>query len=260
MEHAPSIAAAATLVLVFALERLAPWKREWKEGWRRNVPLAVFNLVVVTLLCGGCLLALSLAAGEHGLGLFRWLGVPLPIAALLSVPALDLVSWGWHRANHRLPLLWRFHAVHHSDSRFDVTTSLRFHAGELLLSLPVRAAAIVALGVPVAGLVAFEIVFAVFNQLEHGNLRLSAGLERAITGVVITPAVHRVHHSRDVRELARNFGTIFAVWDRLFATWLPAASSRDVRVGLDGVAAPRLRDMLVLPFRRTAAPPAEAAG
>ncbi|HXV37939.1 MAG TPA: sterol desaturase family protein [Myxococcota bacterium] len=174
-------------------------------------------------------------------------------AAVTGVLVLDAVSYFWHRANHRVKLLWRFHQVHHADSSFHVTTALRFHPGELLLALPVRLAAILALGVPPLGVLVFEVVFGVANLLEHGNFDLPRRLEPIARRLFITPALHRHHHASNWRDLNSNFGTVFSSWDRLAGTLRTSDRNRHVETGLPGwsrARAPSLRESLLLPFRR----------
>ncbi|HXX49021.1 MAG TPA: sterol desaturase family protein, partial [Myxococcota bacterium] len=169
-----------------------------------------------------------------------------------SVAGLDLVSWAWHRANHALPVLWRFHRVHHADPVVTASTSLRFHPGEILLSLPVRLAAIALLGAPLAGVLAFEAVFGAANALEHGNFDLPAGLEQALERAFVTPALHRRHHSVSRAEHDANYGTIFSFWDRLGRSRCPGASRDRFPIGLPpgATGAPRsLSAMLLEPFR-----------
>jgi sterol desaturase/sphingolipid hydroxylase (fatty acid hydroxylase superfamily) len=160
------------------------------------------------------------------------------MAIVVSVLALDLVSYAWHRANHRLRLLWRFHQVHHSDVTFTVSTGVRFHPGELLLSLPLRLAAVALVGVPPEAVVVFEVLFNIANLVEHGDTNLPAVAERLLNRVFITPALHRWHHSRRWAQLNTNFGTIFVVWDRLFDTFQSNASATAVDTGLPNVAQP----------------------
>jgi len=162
--------------------------------------------------------------------------------------ALDLVSYCWHRANHRIPPLWRFHQVHHSDAAFTVSTGVRFHPGELVLSLPLRLAAIAAVGAPIIGVIVFEIVFSVANLVEHGDIDLPLEFERRLGRVCITPALHRRHHSRRRDELDSNFGTIFAFWDRLLGTFADNSSAERVDTGLPELSrTPGLSAALLLP-------------
>jgi sterol desaturase/sphingolipid hydroxylase (fatty acid hydroxylase superfamily) len=163
---------------------------------------------------------------------------------------MDLVSYIWHRANHVVPFLWRFHQAHHSDSDYTVTTALRFHPGELLLALPVRLLAVAALGVPIVGVIVFEVIFAFANFYVHGNIDLPLKIERVLSRLFVTPALHRRHHSREARLLNTNFGTIFSFWDRLLNSYGENRSDVQVSTGLPGIDYPlRAREILWLPAR-----------
>jgi sterol desaturase/sphingolipid hydroxylase (fatty acid hydroxylase superfamily) len=208
--------------------------------------------------CGACGWLVASWAASEGLGLLVWAGAQKGLAVAIGVLGLDAVSYAWHRANHRLPVLWRFHQVHHGDTGFHVTTALRFHPGELLLALPVRLAAVVLLGVPPAGVLVFEMVFGAANLLEHGNFDLPRRLEPVVERLLVTPALHRVHHASNWRELNTNFGTVFSIWDRLAHTFHAGEPDRSVVTGLpdrSGLEAPSLSESLLLPFasRRTLA-------
>lgn len=179
---------------------------------------------------------------------------PLVLAVLVTILALDLVSCRWHRANHAVPFLWRFHRVHHSDRAFTASTALRFHPGELLLSLPIRLAAVAALGAPAVGVLAFEPAFAFANPFGHGDIRLPLGMEQPVEGILVTPALHRFHHSRAGVERDHNFATIFAFWDRLLGTCRRTSSAEHVDVGVPGVRDDLgLGALLLLPVQREAA-------
>ena len=161
--------------------------------------------------------------------LSAWIAIPV------SVLGMDLVSYFWHRANHRVPLLWRFHQAHHSDPSYTVTTALRFHPGELLLALPLRLLAVAVLGVPIIGVIVFEVVFAFANFCVHGDIDLPLTVERILGSVFITPALHRRHHGRESRLLDTNYGTIFSFWDRLLGSYGENRSDVRVDTGLPGI-------------------------
>jgi len=148
---------------------------------------------------------------------------------------MDLVSYFWHRANHSVPYLWRFHQAHHSDPDYTVTTGLRFHPGELLLALPLRLLAVAVLGVPIAGVIVCEVIFAFANFCEHGNIALPLKVERILACLVVTPALHRRHHGREARLLDTNYGTIFTLWDRLLGSYGENRSNDRVDTGLPGI-------------------------
>jgi sterol desaturase/sphingolipid hydroxylase (fatty acid hydroxylase superfamily) len=251
-----SAAFALSLAAVFTIQSLSPYRHapgRLPRNWRQNVPIALINAVVMGLICTGCLCTAARFAEARGLGLFRLFEVPGWVAVAGTILVLDLVVWTWHLANHRRAFLWRFHRVHHSDMEFDVSTSLRFHAGELLMSLPPRMTVVVLLGAPVAGLLAFEIGFGLCNQFVHGNIRLPVSWERRLARVIVLPAHHRLHHSSNQRDRNRNFGTILSLWDRLFGTWNGGSSADEVTTGLAELTrtgALSLRRCLLLPFER----------
>jgi sterol desaturase/sphingolipid hydroxylase (fatty acid hydroxylase superfamily) len=250
---ARGVGLAAALVLGLALERWRAHER-LRPALRTNLGLWAVDAALMTVVCGACGWAVAAWAAERGLGLLAWLGAGPGAAAGAGLLGLDAVSYLWHRANHRVPLLWRFHQVHHGDASFHVTTALRFHPGELLLALPVRLAAILALGVPPEGVLLFELVFGVANLLEHGNFDLPRRLDPLARRLFITPALHRAHHASDWRELNTNFGTVLSVWDRLARTFHASETDRRVVTGLptwSRLEPPRLGESLLLPFARS---------
>jgi sterol desaturase/sphingolipid hydroxylase (fatty acid hydroxylase superfamily) len=226
----------AALGLGLALERLAP-HAALRPAWRANLGLWLASTLLAAAACGGCGFAVARWAEAGGFGLLPALGAPAAVAVAATVLGLDLVSYLWHRANHLVPVLWRFHRVHHADTDFHVSTALRFHPGEILLSLPVRVGAIALLGAPPAGVILFEALFGAANVLEHGNYDAPRRAERALARVLITPTLHRRHHVAQAGELDANFGTIFSLWDRAASTL--RTSTRDDRfaTGLPGCAA-----------------------
>jgi sterol desaturase/sphingolipid hydroxylase (fatty acid hydroxylase superfamily) len=249
---ARALALAAALLLGLAFERWKPHAR-LRPAWGTNVGLWAVDALVMAVACGACGWIVAAWAAGHGLGLLAWVGAGPWAAVAAGLLGLDAVSYLWHRANHRLPLLWRFHQVHHADASFHVTTALRFHPGELLLALPVRLAAILALGVPPGGVLLFELVFGVANLLEHGNFDLPRRLDPLVQRLVITPSLHRAHHASNWRELDTNFGTVLAIWDRLAGTFRASEPERRVVTGLPDWSrpkAPALAESLLLPFGR----------
>jgi len=237
------------LGVAVALQYLAPHMRQ-RGSWRVNAAFWAINAAVIGVVCGACACTVARWAAAHDVGLLQridgiaWLALPATVAAL------DLVSYAWHRANHVIPFLWRFHQVHHSDPTFTASTALRFHPGELLLSLPLRLSVVAALGASPAGVVLFEILFAFANFFEHGDIDLPVALERRLGRVCITPALHRRHHSRQREELNTNFGTIFVFWDRLLGTHRHSSSTQRVRTGLPYIdSPPTIGSALGLPLR-----------
>jgi sterol desaturase/sphingolipid hydroxylase (fatty acid hydroxylase superfamily) len=219
-----------------------------------NLGLFVVNSAVAAAACGGCAWGAAEWSAGASFGLMHRIPFPMWGNVAATVAVLDLVSYGWHRANHRVDLLWRFHQVHHSDAQFTATTALRFHPGELLASLPLRLAAVALLGADPVAVLVFETVFGFANLFEHGDIDLPARLETALGRGLITPALHRRHHSRRPSEQDSNFGTIFAVWDRLFGTFGAATSATVVDTGLAGFReTPGLLESIAMP-RRSSSP------
>jgi sterol desaturase/sphingolipid hydroxylase (fatty acid hydroxylase superfamily) len=253
---ARGLAVVATALIALALERWRPHER-LRPAWGTNMGLWAIDTLVTAVVCGACGWLVAAWAAEQGLGLLVWLRAGPWAAVAVGILGLDAVSYLWHRANHQVPILWRLHQVHHADANFHVTTAMRFHPGELLLAVPVRLAAVVALGVPPEGVLLFELVFGVANLLEHGNFDLPRRLEPTVQRLFITPALHRRHHASDWRELNTNFGTVFSTWDRLAGSFRRGVGERHVVTGLpdwDRAHAPSLSESLLLPFRRRRPP------
>jgi len=251
------LAPLGAFALGLALERLAP-HAALRPAWRTNLGLWALDAVVMTVVCGTCGWAVAEWARTAGIGALNAIHAPVGLGVVGTILALDAVAYVWHRANHGLQLLWRFHGVHHADADFHVSTALRFHPGELLLALPVRLAAILALGAPPLAVVAFEAVFGVANVLVHGNFDLPRRLERGLAFVFVTPALHRRHHAADWRDLGSNFGTIFNLWDRVGRTLRADTSAARFATGIPGAEASRSRSlaaMLLAPLRGSTARP-----
>jgi sterol desaturase/sphingolipid hydroxylase (fatty acid hydroxylase superfamily) len=189
------------------------------------------------------------AAANH-VGVLNVSSARLWVAIPATIVVLDFVSYAWHRANHRVAALWRLHGVHHSDTSFTVSTAVRFHPGELLLSLPLRLVAVAILGASALGVVVFEALFAISNLIEHGDIDVPRRFEARVGSVFVTPALHRFHHTRGGWDRDHNYGTIFVVWDRLLGTYRGNSSAERVDVGLDDVRGSiGLGAALLLPFR-----------
>ncbi len=247
---------AGWVALLFAAERwvpaaLAPAGDGWL-GWRRVLRNGVFwamtfglsPLVVLPITVA----AAGLTIGPVGDWRPEWWGGWWGLA--LDILLLDLFIYWWHRANHALPLLWRFHEVHHLDQFLDTTSALRFHFGELVLSGLVRGLVIIAADVPLTSVLVFEGLVVVATVFHHSNLRLPARLERMLSAVIITPSIHWVHHHAIRADTDSNYGTLLSCWDRLFAS-----KSRTRRWAAMPIGVERERDLpvgrlLLRPFRR----------
>ncbi len=229
-----SIGFVIALLGALALQRSLP-HAGLGGSWRLNGGLWALNAVILGVVCAGCACTVSRWAEAEGFGLLNQGNVKGWMAVPIAVLCLDGISYAWHRANHRVLLLWRFHQVHHSDPNFTVTTALRFHFGELLLGLPVRLLGVALLGISIPGVIAFELIFAFANFFEHGDIDLPLAFEKRLAMLFITPALHRRHHSCDADLLNSNYGTIFSFWDRGFLSFGPSSSDVSVEIGLSGV-------------------------
>lgn len=214
----------------------------------------MLNAAVIRVLFPAAGVGLAMVAQAHGAGLLRLLDLPVWLAVLAGLVALDLTIYFQHLLFHAVPGLWRLHRVHHADPDFDVTTALRFHPIEIVLSMFMKAVAIFAFGPPVLAVLIFEVVLngaAVFN---HANVRLPARIEPVLRWLMVTPDMHRIHHSKDMRETNSNYGFDLSVWDRLFGTYRaqPALGHEWMRIGVSGLEDPkssvRLLGLLAQPF------------
>jgi sterol desaturase/sphingolipid hydroxylase (fatty acid hydroxylase superfamily) len=245
----------ASLVLIVAVQLLVPNRlsiRTLISNWFVNTPLALIDAALLSMLCGACVCTWAVTVREHGFGLFEATKVPYTIQLPVTVLVLDLVAYLWHRANHRWSFLWRLHAVHHSDVHCDASTAFRFHPGELLISIGVRLVMVTLTGLPLLGLIAFELIFGFFNLLVHSDIRFPLGPERRLGWVFVTPSLHRMHHSERPEIHNTNFGTILSVWDRLWHTFLDGDADTPVTLGLPGQhgRALGLGETLQLPLRK----------
>jgi sterol desaturase/sphingolipid hydroxylase (fatty acid hydroxylase superfamily) len=210
----------------------------------RNLALWGLNAALAPLI----VVPLTLAAAEQGLQ-WRpewWSGWG---ALALDILLLDLWIYWWHRANHNIQLLWRFHEVHHLDQFLDSTSALRFHFGEVVLSSVVRAAVIVALGMPILSVIVFEILVLLAAIFHHSNLALPPRLEAALSRVVITPSIHWVHHHAIRADTDSNYGTIFSFWDPLFQSRSRTRRWVSMPIGVEGRRERGFLRLLVRPFR-----------
>jgi sterol desaturase/sphingolipid hydroxylase (fatty acid hydroxylase superfamily) len=248
---------AGVLVLLAVVELVAPRRHLTTHKplrWLNNLGLVLLNTLAMRFLVPLGAVGLAFLAEGHRWGVFNILSLPDWLAVVLSVVVLDLVIYLQHVMFHAVPALWRLHMVHHADLDFDVTTGLRFHTLEILLSLGIKMAAVVLLGAPALAVLIFEAVLNATSIFSHGNIRLPGCLDRVLRWVVVTPEMHRVHHSANPRETNSNFGFNLPWWDYLLGTYRaqPAAGHEGMTIGLSQFRneqqAERLHWMLLLPF------------
>jgi len=245
----------ALMAAIAAVEILIPLCRRDQSGRPHAVPnLALTALTFATNAFFGAAIVLTLAWLEvRGLGLLNWLGIGAFWTISIGILLLDFATYLCHVALHKVPAMWRFHRVHHSDFAVDVTTSFRQHPGESLVRFLLLFATACAFGVSPAGFALYRMLSALTALLEHANVRVPAWFDDVLSLVVTWPTFHKVHHSRVAAETDSNYGNIFSIWDRLFSTATSAQRGRAVVYGLDGFDDPRdqtLEGLLALPFRR----------
>lgn len=170
----------------------------------------------------------------------------------LDLLVLDVWIYWWHRANHELPLLWRFHEVHHLDEFLDVTTAVRFHFGEVLLSAAMRAVVIFLLALPIASVLIFETLLVLATIFHHSNVRLPPAIERALSFAIVTPSIHWVHHHALQRDTDSNYATVLSIWDHLFRSRSPTARSPGMPIGVETCHDEALPQLVTRPFRTRA--------
>ena len=224
------------------------------KRWPNNLALPAINNLLLILLVPGAEVGVALAAQIHGWGLLPILGLPTWVQVAAAIVLLDLAIYGQHRIFHAIPVLWRAHRVHHADTDFDVTTGLRFHPLEIAVSTAFKCAVIAALGAPPVAPIVFEILLNATSMFEHANGRVAESVERWLRWILVTPDMHRVHHSSIVEETNSNFGFNIPWWDRLFGTYRaqPAAGHDAMQIGLEVFRSAdevRLDRVLVQPFR-----------
>jgi sterol desaturase/sphingolipid hydroxylase (fatty acid hydroxylase superfamily) len=247
---------AGVLVLVALWEALLPRRARRFSRWLRwpsNFAIVACNTVVLRLLFPVAAVGMAVLAQDRGWGLFNAVEVPAVLALIASVLALDLVIYLQHVLVHAVPALWRLHRMHHADLDFDVTTGARFHPLEIVLSMLIKLAAVVVLGAPALAVLIFEVLLNATAMFNHANLRIPGSVDRVLRLFVVTPDMHRVHHSAVPSETNSNFGFNLPWWDRLLGTYQaqPAAGHEAMTIGIEQFREPkylRLDWLLIQPF------------
>jgi len=246
----------ATLLLMAAWEFLAPRRRlqTYKPmRWFSNLGIVTIDILALRLFLPFLAIDVATLAEEGGWGLLNNVSMAYWLKAAIGVGVLDLAIYLQHAMFHGLPILWRLHMMHHSDLDFDVTTGVRFHPVEVLLSMGIKMAVVFLVGISAVGVLIFEVLLNATSLFNHGNVRLPGHIDRWFRLLVVTPEMHRVHHSVVIRETNSNFGFNLPWWDRLFGTYKdqPAAGHINMTIGLSQFREPRrltLLRLLALPF------------
>lgn len=208
--------------------------RDQRQRWSLNFTLLLVNQVVTFAAVPIASVSVAVKAAEAGWGLFNNFQLGSITTVVASMLAIDLAKYLQHYALHRVPILWRIHRTHHADPDCDVTTSFRFHPLEILVALLVEAAVIVLFGVPAAAVVLYQVARIALSTLAHGNVCMPSGIEAALRHVIVTPDLHRIHHSTDVHEQSGNLSGGLIWWDHLFGTYIASAAldQRTMPLGL----------------------------
>ena len=247
-----------TFVVMALWEVLAP-RRILTVGkalrWVNNLGLVDLNTLLLRLLFPAAAVGMAAFAAAQGWGVLNYVELPFWLAVLIAVIVLDSVIWLQHVMVHAIPVLWRLHRVHHADPDYDLTTGARFHPIEIILSMLIKFATIAVLGPPVVAVIVFEVLLNTTAMFNHGNVRLPNKIDRLLRWFVVTPDMHRVHHSIEDDETNSNFGFNLPWWDRLFGTYRdqPRGGHEGMAIGIRGYNQPRdvswLPGMILLPFR-----------
>jgi sterol desaturase/sphingolipid hydroxylase (fatty acid hydroxylase superfamily) len=246
----------AILAVLWTWETLFPLVAGRKKRLRhagRNVTIAVMNTVMLALLFGAATVGVASWGMTHNFGLLNWLDVSSPWRLPGAILLLDGWLYAWHRLNHRVPLLWRFHRMHHSDPAMDVTTATRFHLGEHLGAATLRLGLIPLFGVSVGEILIFETLVVANTMLHHANISLGP-LDAPLRWLLVTPRMHQIHHSRYRHETDSNYAVLFSFWDRLFGSYQMRAGAEPVELGLSEFDDDRwqtVAGMLKTPFAAT---------
>ncbi len=248
----------AIFVAMSIWERLAPRRALTQSKpirWANNISLTLFNALLVRLVFPVAAVGTALYSAEKGWGLLRFLDMPEWAGGMVSIIILDLAIYLQHVLFHKFPLFWRLHRMHHTDLDFDVTTGARFHPLEILLSMVIKMGIVVMIGAPAWSVIVFEVLLNGTSMFNHSNISLALKADGLLRLLVVTPDMHRVHHSVLVRETDSNFGFNFPWWDRLFGTYReqPKAGHQAMTIGLANYRDPKwlkFQWMLVVPLSR----------
>ncbi len=239
---------------VFAARR--PQAVGRRTRWPANLMIVVLDTLAVRVLFPVAAVGAALMASENGWGLLNLVALPAWVSVVLAVLMLDAAIYFQHRVFHAVPWLWRLHRMHHADLEFDVTTALRFHPVEIVLSMMIKVAIVVLLGAPVLAVLIFEVLLNATAMFNHGNVRLPLWLDKWLRLIIVTPDMHRVHHSIIRRETDSNFGFNLLWWDRLFGTYRdqPEKGHLGMTIGIEDFRTRRdlrLDQMLIQPLRNS---------
>ncbi len=224
------------------------------QRWFTNLSMVIISSLCLRVIFPAAAVGAAFWLEERNIGLFNIINVPPIVAGIIAFVVLDFIVWLEHLVSHKWPILWRIHRMHHADNGFDVTTALRFHPLEIVLSMAWKILIIALLGAPAIAVLIFEIVLNGMAMFNHSNVKLPLKLDKIIRPILVTPDMHRVHHSSDHRETDSNYGFNFSFWDRIFATYndQPKLGHNGMEIGLKEFRGPQSSNLLwtlLLPFK-----------
>ena len=248
------MAATIVIAILWMLEAVIPFlpnRREHFKHSARNVAIGAFNAIILAVLFAPFLFGLTTWTQNYKFGLLNLVNLPFWFSAILAILLQDSWMYFWHRINHRIPFLWRFHKVHHSDREMDASTAVRFHTGEILISAVLRLGLIAILGLTLRQILLYDLLMMPVILLHHSNINFPAKLDKFYRFLFASPQMHRIHHSPERRETDSNYGTIFSFWDRLGRSFRLRENTVKVKYGLkeyDGIETESLKVLALMPI------------
>ena len=257
-EHIFRLSIFLELLIIFAVAEiffpLAKRKSSRAQQWSTNLGIVLIDSVVLKLLFPLLAVGVAQYANLHAIGIFNILETPYILAVILSLFMLDLLIYSQHVLMHKIPILWRLHRVHHTEIGLDVTSALRFHPIEIIISMLIKMSFVLFMGVPVLAVIIFEVLLNGFALFNHSNLKLPARLDKQLRKVIVTPEVHWIHHSQIVKETNSNYGFNLIIWDKIFSTYRsrPSLDYTQMQQGLKEFGLSKslgLYTLLISPFK-----------
>ena len=225
------------LFFFLIIELIIPYRKASVPKFKRwliNLSLAIINIGVLKLIFAFLTISTAVYVTDRQIGLLNMVQMPHWLKILVTIILMDLMGYIWHTLTHRIPVLWRFHRVHHTDLNMDVSTAVRFHVGEIILTAGVRVGVVYFIGGEYVGVFLFECILMLANQFQHSCLKVPKWFDSIFLVLFVPPSMHRIHHSVTLEERNTNFGAIFSIWDRMFGTLLTGVNQKQIWIGVDG--------------------------
>ncbi len=250
------ILSAGALLFFLMFEMIIPYRPNTiskVKRWGINLSLTLFNTIILNIFFSILIVKTITYVTENRLGVLHLVDLPYWMKTLVTILFMDFMLYIWHLLNHEMPLLWRFHRVHHSDLNMDVSSATRFHIGELVISLFIKVSLIFFLGADILGILIFESTLLFAAQFQHSSLKVPEWFEKIFWIFFVPPSMHRIHHSVIIKERDTNYGTIFSIWDRIFGTLLTCVDQSRIRIGVGAYPKDEklnIHHLIVMPFTK----------